>query len=123
MKRFGFSKKERIHKDREFERVFNARNSYADRYLVIYVYQRLETEGTENRLGLVVSRKLGKATRRNRVKRWLREVFRLHKHEFKPGYDIVIIPRVGIAHQVEDVNYRLIETSMLKLLSKANVLV
>lgn len=117
MKKFGFSKKERIHQDREFERVFKEKNSFADRCLVAYVYFRSNKADEKCRLGLVVSHKLGKANQRNRIKRWLREVFRLHKHEFEPGYDILIIPR-----KIGEASYQIIELSMIKLLRRARVI-
>jgi ribonuclease P protein component len=57
------------------------------------------------RLGLVVSRRLGKAAQRNRVKRWLREFFRRHKSGL-PAVDLVIMAKKGAAalgyHQVEE---------------------
>jgi ribonuclease P protein component len=57
------------------------------------------------RLGLVVSRRLGKAVKRNRVKRWLREFFRRHKSRL-PAADLVIMAKKGAAalgyHQVEE---------------------
>lgn len=46
-----------------------------------------------SRLGLSVSRKVGNAVKRNRVKRRLREAFRLQQHELPPGYDVVIVVR------------------------------
>lgn len=57
------------------------------------------------RLGLVVTRRLGKAIKRNRVKRLLREFFRRHKTEL-PAVDLVIMAKKGAAalgyHQVEE---------------------
>ena len=46
-----------------------------------------------NRVGVTVSKKLGKAVVRNRVRRRLREVYRLHESRFLPGWDIVVVAR------------------------------
>ena len=46
-----------------------------------------------NRVGVTVGKKLGKAVVRNRVRRRLREVYRLNEHRFKPGWDIVVVAR------------------------------
>ena len=47
----------------------------------------------KNRVGITVSKKLGGAVVRNRVRRRLREVYRLHEDRFVPGYDIVVVAR------------------------------
>ncbi len=49
----------------------------------------------EPRLGLVVTRRVGKAVVRNRIKRLVREFYRLHREKIPPAHDIVIIPKVG----------------------------
>ncbi len=53
---------------------------------------------TYNRLGLTVGTKVGKAVCRNRVRRRMREIYRLHEEELKPGYDLVLVARVRAAH-------------------------
>ncbi len=52
-----------------------------------------KNKGQANRLGLTVTTKVGKAHTRNRVRRRLREIYRLHETEFRPGYDWVIVAR------------------------------
>jgi len=59
-------------------------------YLVLYA-RKNRTEG--NRVGITVSKKLGKAHVRNRVRRRLREIYRLNEERFLPGYDIVLVAR------------------------------
>jgi ribonuclease P protein component len=63
------------------------------------------------RLGLAVTRRLGKAVRRNRVKRLLREFFRRHKQQLPPG-DLVIMAKKGAAA----LNYRQVEEELGPLL-------
>jgi ribonuclease P protein component len=49
----------------------------------------------EPRLGITVGRKVGSAVRRNRVKRRVREFFRIHREELQPAHDLVVIARPG----------------------------
>lgn len=58
----------------------------------LVLYARKNRTAT-NRVGITVSKKLGKANVRNRVRRRLREVYRLHEHRFRPGWDIVVVAR------------------------------
>ena len=72
-----------------FRRLYHT-NGQANGFLVLYA-RRNRTEG--NRVGVTVSKKLGKAHVRNRVRRRLREVYRLHEEQFLPGWDIVVVAR------------------------------
>ena len=65
-------------------------NGFADGYLVLYA-RKNRTES--NRVGITVSKKLGKAHVRNRTRRRLREVYRLNEKRFRPGWDIVVVAR------------------------------
>jgi ribonuclease P protein component len=84
-----FTKRMRLLRADEFERVFAARSSAGDAWIV--VYGAINDVG-HPRLGLTVSRRVGGATVRNRWKRLLREAFRLTQHEL-PRLDLVCIPR------------------------------
>ena len=59
---------------------------------LLVLYARRNRLGV-NRIGVTVSKKLGKAVVRNRVRRRLREVYRLHESRFLPGWDIVVVAR------------------------------
>lgn len=87
--RLTFPKSHRLLKGGQFDAVFDAKCSAADRMLIIYA---LPNELTHPRLGLVVSKKVGNAVRRNCWKRLLREAFRLSQHELPP-LDLVCLPR------------------------------
>ncbi len=81
----------RLSRSADFERVFRQGRSHAGRELVLYVFPR--ADGTPARLGLSVSRKVGGAVERNRVKRLLREAFVLESERLPPGTDVVVVAR------------------------------
>jgi ribonuclease P protein component len=84
-----FPKRARLLRATEFERVFNARNSASDAWIVLY---GAASESGCPRIGLTVSRRVGGAVQRNRWKRLLREAFRLTQAELPP-LDLVCVVR------------------------------
>ncbi len=80
----------RIKQNYEFRRLYRRGKSVATPFLVLYA---LKNRRRINRIGLTVSPKLGGAVVRNRIKRLLREAYRLHEHELKTGYDFVLVAR------------------------------
>ena len=107
---FGFPKSRHLCKRGDFDRVFGHKRSQADRVLVIYGM----SNGLEvSRLGLVVSKKVGKAHQRNRWKRLIREVFRLEQHSLTVPIDLVVLPRQGI-----EPDFNVIRRSFCKLIRK-----
>lgn len=72
-----------------FRRLY-ASAGHGNSYLVLYARKN---RGQTNRVGVTVSKKLGGAVVRNRVRRRLREVYRLHEAAFAPGWDIVVVAR------------------------------
>ena len=89
MSKHTFPKKLRLLRTSEFDRVFQQRCSAGDGMVIIYA---APNEVTHPRLGLTVSRKVGRAVVRNRWKRSLREAFRLTQPEL-PAIDLICIPR------------------------------
>ena len=78
--------------NRDFVNVYTSGKSYANRYLVIYT---LKNNSDRNRLGISVSKKVGNSVVRHRLKRLIKESYRLHEKMFNSGLDIVVIARKG----------------------------
>lgn len=87
-KRYHFGSEHRLHGQREFSAVYDAR--VRKNLGPISVYGK-PNEAGHPRLGLSVSRRVGSAVTRNRVKRLLREAFRLTQHDFPQGYDVIVV--------------------------------
>ncbi len=87
---FAFRPHEHLRRPEDFRRVYERRRSASDGWLIVYA--RLNNL-PYIRLGLSVSRKVGPAVRRNRLRRLYREAFRLTRHEMPPGLDLILIPR------------------------------
>ena len=85
---------ESLKSNRDFQKVYKSGKSFANKYLVMYV---LENGTDQNRLGISVSKKVGNSVVRHRVKRLIKESYRLHEGIFNSGLDIVIIARQSAA--------------------------
>jgi ribonuclease P protein component len=81
----------RLSRSADFDRVFRSGRSHACREFVLYVFPRAEQAPA--RLGLSVSRKVGGAVERNRVKRLLREAFSAEGQRLPEGMDAVVVAR------------------------------
>ncbi len=91
-RKFSFPKQDRILKSDEFRRVAKRGIRYSTVHLHIRMLKSLVGR---TRLGIAAGRKAGNACARNRIKRRLREYFRLNRHKLPPETDILIIPLVG----------------------------
>ena len=94
-------RRHRLSRSRDFDAVYRHGRSTATRYLVLYAFPREEGDGLGPRLGLAVSRQLGGAVERNRIKRRLRAAFEQIEGELPVDNDYVLIARPGLAEAIE----------------------
>jgi ribonuclease P protein component len=106
MKSNAFRRAEHLRSPADFRRVYERRRSVSDNWLIIYA---CENQLPHLRLGLSVSRKVGSAVRRNRLRRLYREAFRLSRPELPVGLDLVLIPRTSSEPTLQDLQQSLIK--------------
>lgn len=103
-----------LKKNSDFRRLYSKGKSAVTPHMVVYCRRnRMD----ENRLGYTVSTKLGGAVVRNRVRRRLREVYRLNAPSLKTGYDIIIVAR----GRCVEAKYSAIDSSFLKACEKLDL--
>ncbi len=105
-------KQMRLRSNKEFNLVYRrGKKSWNRNYTII-----VKRNGTENtRVGFSISKKVGNAVTRNRIKRRLREIVRNHKDILTKGYDVVVIPKVN----TNEMDYAQLEKSLLHVIRLA----
>jgi ribonuclease P protein component len=116
----------RLSRSEDFARVYRAGRSVANKYLVLYYFERSEPPPSVaaggQRIGFSVSRRLGSAVDRNRVKRVMREALRMHAGRLCGNMDMVIIARAPVVQLLEEGGFKAVEEKMVEVLRKAPAL-
>jgi ribonuclease P protein component len=113
------SRGRRLSRSAEFERVYRQGRSTANRHLVLYTFPNMSAQ--RPRLGLSVSRKVGGAVERNRMKRLLREAFARVEAELRPGQDVVVVARPLLGELAEREGLAGVDASLEELIARAGL--
>jgi len=106
-----------VKKTQDFKRIYSQGKYAADSLFVAYA---LANDLQQNRLGVTVSKKIGCAVKRNRVKRWVKESYRQFAfiNDGQAGYDFVIIARVPSGQLKGKGAYSQVDMSVKRLIKK-----
>ena len=98
-----------------FQRLYSKGKNAVSHLLVIYCRK---TKRSTSRVGITVSKKLGKAVVRNKIRRRIREIYRTNEDKFLPGFDIVVVAR----KESPSASYRDLEKQFLYLADKLGMM-
>jgi ribonuclease P protein component len=98
----------------EFSRVYHKGHFVSGRHVVLHYLRRT---GQANRLGVTASRKIKGSVQRNRIKRLLRESYRLMEHQLATGYDLVLVGRDAN----DEPDYHVVSRELARLFRKAGI--
>ena len=106
---------ESMKKTRDFHNVYENGKSFADRFIVLYVW---ENGGSTNKVGISCSKKIGNSVVRHRFSRLVRESYRLQENVLNSGLDIVVVARAC----ARDASFHDIQNSLIRLAGKARIM-
>lgn len=107
--RFLFPKSRHLRSSLDFARVYDLRQRAGDEHLLVFAAPR--PEGGPTRVGFSISKKNGNSPQRHRIRRLLREAFRLSQYEIPEGLDLILIPRPGSGSTLDDYQRSLVRLS------------
>ena len=90
---FSFQKQDRLLKRHEFQELTRCGKKITNKHFIAFL---TPAQTNRSRLGITVSKKVGKATARNRIKRFSREYFRLNRDTIKGKWDICLIAKTAV---------------------------
>jgi len=108
-------KRYKLRKNMEFKKVYSGGKNFWNRNLILYIRKnKLE----ESRFGVTITKKIGNAVVRNKIKRRIKEIYRLNMYRIKDGYDLIFIPKKNVV----DISYKELESALIHILKLSNML-
>lgn len=103
-----------IKKNEDFKSVYRQRKSKADKFFIVYC---AENNKDISRIGISVSKKVGNSVVRHRIKRLIKECYRLNLKNIKIGYDIVVVAR----KDANNIDFNQVYKSFFRLIEKHGI--
>ena len=103
-----------LRKNEDFKKVYSTGKNYWNRNLILYI---LKNDEDYNRVGYSITKKIGNSVVRNKVRRRMKEIYRLNVDKLETGYDLIIIPKKNVV----DISYKELESAMLHILKLSGI--
>lgn len=105
----------RLRSNMEFKKVYKNGKNYWNRNLILYVRKN---DLGYTRVGYSITKKIGNSVVRNRIRRQMKEIYRLNFDLIEDNYDLIFIPKKNVV----DISYKTLESAMLHIMSLAKIL-
>jgi len=115
MKKFGIPKKEHLTLQNEISLIIKKGKRISGKYLRLFF---LKNKKPYSQFAVIINKKYGRSVYRNKAKRHIREIYRLHKNQFRPGYAMVFY----IKNEFKNIKFNKKEELVLQMMEKAELL-
>lgn len=103
-----------LRKNEDFKKIYKSGKNYWNRNLILYVRKN---DLDYNRVGYSITKKVGNSVVRNKIRRRMKEIYRLNLLNIKEGYDFIFIPKKNVT----DISYQELESAMLHIIKLTNI--